>query len=438
MTEPINSPTRASSSPPATRTEKQSTFKTIAGTGVGNALEWYDWNVYATFAVFFSTQVFNNDDPASAFLATMAVFAVGFVARPFGGFVFGWLADRIGRKESLTVAVLGASLGSLIIALTPTYASVGWVASAILVTARLIQGLAHGGELPSAQTYLAEHAPHDKRGFWASSIYVTGTLGILTGMVMGLVLETSLTEAQMLAWGWRIPFFVGAVLGLFALWMRLKMDESEVFEAAKEGREIKENVFVSVAKNWRTALQVIGMTCGLTVSYYVWAVTMPSLAQKSFGYTPTDAFTATIVSNIVFIAALPVWGIVSDKIGRKPTMLIALLGSAITYIPLVKWIESSHTVGVLIAAISLQLIFLAAFLGHAPATYAEMFTTEQRASGFGIPYAIAIAAFGGTAAAIMTWMGDAYQFAIYSIVLLLVSSATILTLPETKGKNLHH
>lgn len=438
MTEPTNSPTRASSSPPATRTPKQSTFKTIAGTGVGNALEWYDWNVYATFAVFFSTQVFNNDDPASAFLATMAVFAVGFVARPFGGFVFGWLADRIGRKESLTVAVLGASLGSLIIALTPTYASVGWVASAILVTARLIQGLAHGGELPSAQTYLAEHAPHDKRGFWASSIYVTGTLGILAGMVMGLVLETSLTEDQMLAWGWRIPFIVGAVLGLFALWMRLKMDESEVFEAAKEGREIKENVFVSVAKNWRTALQVIGMTCGLTVSYYVWAVTMPSLAQKSFGYTPTDAFTATIVSNIIFIAALPMWGIVSDKIGRKPTMLIALLGSAITYIPLVKWIESSHTVGVLIAAISLQLIFLAAFLGHAPATYAEMFSTEQRASGFGIPYAIAIAAFGGTAAAIMTWMGDTYQFAIYSIVLLLVSSATILTLPETKGKDLHH
>lgn len=438
MTEPTNSPTRVSSSPPATRTSKQSTFKTIAGTGVGNALEWYDWNVYATFAVFFSTQVFNNDDPASAFLATMAVFAVGFVARPFGGFVFGWLADRIGRKESLTVAVLGASLGSLIIALTPTYASVGWVASAILVTARLIQGLAHGGELPSAQTYLAEHAPHDKRGFWASSIYVTGTLGILAGMVMGLVLETSLTEDQMLAWGWRIPFIVGAVLGLFALWMRLKMDESEVFEAAKEGREIKENVFVSVAKNWRTALQVIGMTCGLTVSYYVWAVTMPSLAQKSFGYTPTDAFTATIVSNIIFIAALPMWGIVSDKIGRKPTMLIALLGSAITYIPLVKWIESSQTVGVLIAAISLQLIFLAAFLGHAPATYAEMFSTEQRASGFGIPYAIAIAAFGGTAAAIMTWMGDTYQFAIYSIVLLLVSSATILTLPETKGKDLHH
>lgn len=424
--------THSSASPPS-----QSPLKTIVGTGVGNALEWYDWNVYATFAVFFSSQLFDNSDPTSAFLATMAVFAVGFVARPFGGFVFGWLADRIGRKESLTVAVLTASVGSLLIAITPTYAQIGWAASALLVTARLIQGLAHGGELPSAQTYLSEHAPRSKRGFWASSIYVTGTLGILAGMALGLLLETTLTQAQMLAWGWRVPFFLGAVFGVFALWMRLRMDESEVFTSAKESNQTKENVFVSVARNWRTALQVIGMTCGLTVSYYVWAVAMPSLAQKSFGYTPRAAFTATIIANIIFIAVLPLWGRLSDRWGRRPTMLVSLLGSAITYLPLVKWVESSHTVGVLIAAISLQLVLLAAFLSHAPATYAEMFSTEQRASGFGIPYALAIALFGGTAPTIMTWIANNHSFAIYSIALLLISSATILTLPETKGIDLH-
>lgn len=425
----------------AQATSKKSTFKILAGTGVGNCLEWFDWNVYATFAVFFSAQLFDNSDPTSAFLSTMAVFAVGFVARPFGGFLFGWLADRIGRKHSLTVAVLAASFGSLLIACAPTYSQVGWLASAILVVARLIQGLSHGGELPSAQTYLAEHAPKHRRGLWASTIYVTGTSGVIIGMLVGLLMETSLSSEQMYAWGWRVPFLVGALLGLFALWMRMQLDESEVFEAAKqqrEKREQKENVFASVARNWRTALQVIGITCGLTVSYYVWSVTMPSLAQSSFGYTTRQAFGATIVGNVFFVIMLPVWGWVSDHWGRKPTMVIALAGNAICYLPLVYWIEHSHTEAALVISLCLQLGLLAGFLGHAPAAYAEMFPTDQRASGFGIPYAIAIAAFGGTAAYLLTWMGNTYHFAIYSIILLAISTLTVFTLKETKGIDLHH
>ncbi|MBZ8176427.1 MFS transporter [Corynebacterium poyangense] len=425
-----------------TQTERsQSTLKTLAGTGVGNALEWFDWNIYATFAVFFSSQLFNSEDGKSAFLKTMAVFAVGFIARPFGGFFFGWLADRIGRKESLAVAVLCASAGSILIAITPTYHQVGWVASAILLLARLIQGLAHGGELPSAQTYLAEHAPRDKRGLWASSIYVTGTFGILLGMIFGLILESLLSEQQLMAWGWRIPFAVGAVLGISALWMRLHMDESEVFEAEKERKaeapQAQRNVFVQVAKNWPTALKVVGMTAGLTVSYYVWSVTMPALAQKSFGFSASDAFTASIIGNAVFIISLICWGWASDRIGRKPTMLIAMIGSAILYLPLVHYVVNQQSMFSLVLAISIQLFLLAAFLGHAPATYAEMFDTDQRASGFGIPYALTIAIFGGTAGMIMTWLDNNIHFAYYSIVLLVISAITILTLKETKGVDLH-
>lgn len=424
------------------RTQAQSTARTLTGTGVGNALEWFDWNVYATFAVFFSTQIFDKSDPSSAFFHTMAVFAVGFVARPFGGFFFGWLADHIGRKHSLSVAVFAASLGSLIIAITPTYNQVGWVASAILVFARLIQGLAHGGELPAAQTYLSEHAPRGSRGLWASSIYITGTLGMLVGMILGLTLETTLNDAQMASWGWRIPFAIGAVLGVFAWWMRMNMEETEVFEAAKAARKAdshtkRPSVLLGVIRNWRTALQVIGMTCGLTVCYYVWSVTMPSLAQRSYGYTPRDAFLGTIIGNIVFIIALPIWGAISDRIGRKPCMLIAMIGCSILYIPLNNWVESSHSVAALWVSISVMLILLAAFLGHAPATYAEMFSTGQRASGFGIPYALAIAAFGGTAAAVMAKMDNNLHFAFYSIGLMIISSLTILTLPETKGIDLH-
>lgn len=416
---------------------KQSSFKTLLGTGVGNALEWYDWNVYASFAVYFSTQVFNKEDPQSAFLQTMAVFAVGFIARPFGGFVFGWLGDRIGRKHALSLAVICASLGSLIIAVCPTYEQVGWIASALLLVGRLIQGLSHGGELPSAQTYLAEHAPRERRGLFASSIYVTGTLGLIFGLVLGLILQTTLTPEQMDAWGWRIPFAVGAVLGFVALWIRSSMEESEVFEEYKEANKDvkKENVFLSVAKNWRTGLKVILMTAGLTVAYYIWSVMMASLASSSFGYEKSDSFAASLIGNIVFILALPVWGIVSDKIGRRPSMLIALIGSGVLYFPMFNLLSGGEF-WQLATAISVQLILLAGFLSHAPATYAEMFPTDQRASGFGIPYALCIAAFGGTAGYVLTWLGDPNQFAIYSIVLLAISSITVLTLKETKGKDL--
>lgn len=430
---PVSNPVTAS---PA---RAQSKTKTLLGTGIGNALEWYDWNVYASFAIYFSTQLFNAKDPKSALLSTLAVFAVGFVARPFGGVVFGWLGDRVGRKHSLTLAVVAASLGSLLIAVCPTYERVGWLASLILLLARLVQGLAHGGEMPSAQTYLAEHAPRERRGLFASSIYVTGTAGLIVGLLMGLLLQTTLTDDQMAAWGWRVPFAVGAVLGLIALWIRSSMEESEVFEEHKAsvatGAVAKHNIFGQVFKNWRVGLQVIGMTCGLTVAYYIWSVSMASVAQSSFNFSASDAFTASLIGNVVFIVALPFWGIAADKIGRKPSMLIALIGSAVLYFPML-WLLAGGQQWQLTLAISIQLVFLAGFLSHAPAAYAEMFPTNQRTAGFGIYYAIAIAAFGGTAPYVLTWMGSNTMFAWYSIILLVISVITILTLPETKGKDL--
>lgn len=426
----------------AEATNRQSTTKTLLGTGVGNALEWFDWNVYGSFAAFFSTQIFNQDDPNSAFLNTMAVFAVGFVARPFGGVVFGWLGDRIGRKHALSIAVIAASVGSLIVALCPTYVQIGWGASAILVFARLVQGLAHGGELPSAQTYLAEHSPRKHRGLWASAIYVTGTIGLMAGLALGLILEATLSDDQMAAWGWRVPFFLGAVLGLFAWWIRSSMHESDVFEAHQKavkasGVKKEENVFVQVARNWRTGLQVIGMTAGLTVAYYIWSVTMASIAQKTFKYDPSTAFLASLLGNFALILSLPLWGWISDIIGRRWSAIIGLMGCAVLYFPMTLLVSGGQDAWRLILAICVQLFLLAAFLGHAPAMYAEMFSTEQRTSGFGIPYAIAIAAFGGTAGYVLTWMGDPYLFAIYSIVLLVISSVVIYFLPETKGIDLH-
>lgn len=420
--------------------ERGTVMRTLLGTGVGNALEWYDWNVYASFAVYIAAQLFDNTDPTSAFLSTMAVFAVGFVARPFGGFLFGWLADRIGRKHALMMAIVCASVGSLLIAIAPTYKQVGVFASVILVVARLVQGLAHGGELPSAQTYLSEQAPRERRGFWASLIYVSGTVGLLLGLVVGLILTSTLSKDAMGAWGWRVPFILGAVMGVFALWIRTRMEESEVFEADVAGQEVaKTNVFLDALQHWRTGLQVIGMTCGLTVCYYIWGVAMASIAQQSFKFDAQTAFTVTIVANLVFIASLPLWGKFSDRFGRKPAMLIAMIGVAVLYVPMLGLLQMGVVQAVL--AIAIMMVVLGAFLGMAPAVYAELFPTDVRATGFGVPYAIAIALFGGTAPLLMAaWKPIGWLFPAYAITLAVISALTILTLPETRGKDLaqHH
>lgn len=368
----------------------------------------------------------------------MAVFAVGFVARPFGGVVFGWLADRFGRKQSLLLSVVSASVGSLLIAVAPTYAQVGLLSSALLLVARILQGLAHGGELPSAQTYLAEEAPREHRGYWASSIYVSGTLGIMFGLGLGLLLSIVLSEDAMSAWGWRIPFALGAVMGLFALWIRTRMGESEVFEADTRKPDVpRENIFVGVARHWRQALQVIGMTVGATVIYYIWGVAMASLARQQFKFDAQTAFLVTLVANLVFIVSLPFWGRFSDRFGRKPAMLIALLGSAALYVPMLNFLQQG--VWQAVVAISLMMVIMGAFLSMAPAAYAELFPTRVRATGFGIPYAIAIAAFGGTAPLLFAaWAPTPWLFPAYAITLAIISALTVLTLPETKGKDLSH
>ncbi len=417
--------------------------RTLVATGTGNAAEWFDWAIYATFASFISTQLFSKEDPASAFLATLAIFAVGFAARPLGGFFFGWVGDKLGRKTSLVLCVLLASIGSLIIALTPTYEAIGSWASVILLIARLVQGLAHGGELPSAQTYLSEMAPPQRRGLWASLIYFSGTIGIMVGTLIGAVLSTMLSEEQMSSFGWRIPFLIGAVIGLFALYMRSKLEESEVFEDAKVAPEqdaVVVGMFTQLRRNWRQATKVIGLTVGLTVVYYVWGVATPAYAINTLGIEAAGALWAGVVANLVFLIALPLWGRLSDRIGRKPVLVISGLGSAAMFFP-ATWLVQDSAVQ-LAVAMSLMLVFIAASAAIVPAVYAELFPTSIRTVGVAIPYALCVAAFGGTAAylqaAMGTWFGEVGNtvFGIYTVVLLCIGVATALTLRETKGVDL--
>jgi len=421
------------------QTGRMSTAKTIVGTGIGNAVEWYDWAIYATFTPFIASQLFSKEDPASAVLSTLAIFAVGFVARPFGGFLFGWIGDRIGRKSSMTLAVGLASLGSLMIGIAPTFASVGAFASMMLLAARLVQGLAHGGELPSSQTYLSEMAPREHRGFWATLIYTSGTVGILFGTLLGAVLNMALSTEAMNAWGWRVPFLIGAAMGLYALIMRSRLHETEAFqdEAATAKRA---PIWPQIVRYRKQALQVIGLTVGLTVIYYIWGVVAPSYATTALKIDRGEALWAGVVANIVFIAALPVWGKLSDRIGRKKVLWAGAIGSAVLHFPMTWLLKDSAWQ--LAVSMSVMLVFVAASAAIVPAVYAELFPTSIRTVGVGVPYSICVAVFGGTAPYLQQWLGTSLGapqvFNVYAVLLLVISAAFVFTIPETKGKDLTH
>ena len=421
------------------RADRVSTRKTIVGTGIGNAVEWYDWAIYATFTPFIASQLFSKADPASAVLSTLAIFAVGFVARPFGGFLFGWIGDRVGRKASMTLAVGLASLGSLMIGIAPTFAAVGAWASLMLLVARLVQGLAHGGELPSSQTYLSEMAPREHRGFWATLIYTSGTVGILFGTLLGAVLNMALSTEVMNAWGWRIPFLIGAAMGLYALIMRSRLHETDVFEG-ESATEKRAPIWPQIVRHRKQALQVIGLTVGLTVIYYIWGVVAPSYATTALKIDRGEALWAGVVGNIVFIAALPFWGKLSDRIGRKKVLWSGAIGAAVMHFPMTWLLKDSAWQ--LAVSMSVMLIFIAASAAIVPAVYAELFPTSIRTVGVGVPYSICVALFGGTAPYLQQWLGTTLQlpslFNVYAVALLAVSAVFIFTIPETRGKDLTH
>src|SRR5699024_3470869 len=411
----------------------RSTKETLIASGMGNALEWYDWGIYSSFAIYFATEVFNPDDKVASLLGAMAVFAVGFVARPVGGWLFGWMADHFGRRMSMIATVGLATLGSLLIAIDPTHATAGLWAAAILLIDRLMQGLAHGGEMPTAQTYIAEAAPPQRRGLWSSLIYISGTSGIVIGLIMGVVLDAILTGEAMATWGWRIPFAIGAVLGLCTLIARSRLQETSTFENAAD----KSRMWPEVRRNWRSALQVILLGVGGTVCYYVWSVSAVQQAVLIHGMQQGTALLASVSANVLLIISLPFWGMFSDRFGRRPAMIIGIGVPILLYIPLEMMLGSSFWS--LFIPASLILVFMGAVLANTPAVFAEMFPTRVRTIGVAVPYSISVALFGGTAPYLQSWMNTefgAVPFTTYVIVLMVISIIASFKLIETRGKML--
>ncbi|MCV7355890.1 MFS transporter [Mycolicibacterium fluoranthenivorans] len=417
----------------------QSKFRTLLGAGVGNTLEWYDWSVYAIFAPFFAAQFFVSDNPTSALLSTLAIFAAGFLMRPIGGFFFGWLADRHGRRFALTTSMMTMAAGSLLIGIAPTHDVIGVWAGLVLLVARLIQGLAHGGEIAASYTYIAEIAPRAKRGLWSTSVYVSVTAGIVLASLIGAGASSTIGPDALRDWAWRVPFLIGGLLAVAGLYIRRTMHETEAFENERSTGEhaTTGDLVRGLRRNKTSIARILGMSAGVTVVYYTWAVGIPGFAIANRGLDPTHGLWASVIANVFFMISLPLWGKLSDKVGRKPIFITYGVAMLVLTFPLMALVGDSAVVLTLVMMVAL--FFLGAFVGIMPAYFAELFPTDVRASGVGVPYSLMVAIFGGTAPYVLTWLNShhmSWLFSAYMVGLVAVGLLTTLLTPETKGIDL--
>ncbi|MEU5836178.1 MFS transporter [Streptomyces diacarni] len=403
---------------------------------VGNAVEWYDWYTYTFLATYIASQIFPKSAANSLvpLLSTFAVFAVGFFMRPVGGLLMGAVADRSGRRAALTVTILLMGGSSLLVGLTPTYAAAGVLAPVILVVARLLQGLSVGGEFAASTTFLVESAGPGRRGLFSSFQYVSTTIGQLVASGVAALLVANLTSATMDSWGWRVPFVLGALLSLVGFWVRRGARETRSEEQAKAPRP---GLFEALRRHPRQSLLICGITAGGTLAYYTWTSYLPTYAELNAGVDKADALLAGTLSLTFFAVLQPLTGLVSDRFGRKPLLLMFGIGFAVLSVPLLRALDDSFVTLLLVQCAGM--ILLSGFTAISAAVNAETFPARVRAAGIGFPYSLTVALFGGTAPYIGTLfkdMGHAGLFPVYVAVLCLISSAVYLRLPETAHRPL--
>lgn len=380
-------------------------IKAIVGGSIGNLVEWYDWYAYAAFSIYFSSSFFPGSSLTAQLLNTAGIFAVGFLMRPVGGWLFGSIADKIGRKKAMTFSVLLMSFGSLLIALTPTYETIGVFAPILLLTARLLQGLSVGGEYGVSATYLSEMATSNRRGFYSSFQYVTLIGGQLIALGIQLILQKLLlTESQLEDWGWRIPFFIGALLSVIALYLRSNLHETEAFENKKNLNEKKKGSVKELLQHPKALLTVVGLTLGGTLAFYTYTTYMQKFLVNTVQLTKEQSTLISFISLFIFACLQPVFGALSDKIGRRPLLLsFGILGTIFTY-PLLSGLSTTTSMWGAFFLIMSALIIVSGYTSINAVVKAELFPAEVRALGVGLPYALTVAVFGGTAEYLALWL----------------------------------
>ncbi|WP_435590597.1 MFS transporter [Nocardia sp. bgisy118] len=370
---------------------------------LGNLIEWYDWYVYAAFSVYFAKTFFPSGDSTAQLLQSALVFALGFLMRPIGGWLLGQYADRAGRRTALTLSVTVMAAGSLIIAVTPSYHTIGIAAPIILLIARLLQGLSLGAEYATSATYLSEVATPGKRGFYSSFQYVTLVAGQLTALGVQIILQHILTSEQMNSWGWRIPFVIGAAGAVAIMWLRRGMDESSHYEAAASDAsapEKKRGSLRVLLEYPRECLVVVGLTLGGTVAFYTYTTYMQKFMINTSGISKGTVAWINFIALLAFVVIQPLAGALSDRIGRRKLLLFFGITGTVCTVPIMTVLAHTSNPVAAWGLMMLALLIITGYTSINAIVKAELFPTKIRALGVGLPYALTVSIFGGTAESI--------------------------------------
>lgn len=412
------------------------TRKAIAASAIGNATEWFDYGIYAYGVTYISAAIFPGDTGQATLLALMT-FAVSFLVRPLGGFIWGPLGDRLGRKQVLAITIILMAGATFCVGLVPTYAAIGLWAPVLLVFLRMIQGFSTGGEYGGAATFMAEYAPSRRRGMLGSFLEFGTLAGFSFGALLMLGCSLALGDDQMQAWGWRLPFLVAAPLGLIGVYLRSRLEDTPVFRELEQEGKTEDQTTTQfrdlIVGYWRPILQLGGMVVALNVVNYTLLTYMPTYLETQIGLSSDQSLLVPIIGMLSMMVFVPFVGLLSDRVGRKPVWWASLIGLFVAGIPMFL-LMGTNLAGAIIGFAVLGLLYVPQ-LATISATFPAMFPTHVRYAGFAIAYNVSTSIFGGTAPAVNDWLtnatGDALFPAYYMMAACVIGALALSRIPET-------
>lgn len=417
---------------------RKRSLSTLVSGSFGNFVEWYDWGIFAVLATVFSTQIFHSGSDIASLLQTLTTFAVGFAARPLGAVFLSPLGDRIGRKRLLSLAILMMAGGSLVLGLVPGYAVIGIVSPIVFVAARIVQGVSAGAEFQSGASFIVEHAPAGRRGLFGSVTLMSSILGTLGATATGAIVTLAFDAETLAAWGWRIPFIIGAVLGLIGLYLRNRAPETPAFERVAASAQVVHSPLAEVFRFQKLTMLRIFAISVYTGSYYLWTVFLPTYAHLASGLPLSETLLGGIIALVVMFVALPFLGQLSDKIGRKPMLLTHCIGMAVLAYPMLLLLEIP-SFAVFLAVDIVGCLVVGFTSATQSAAYCEMTPAEVRTTAIGVPYNLSSALVGGTMPLIATALvtaGNGQAVAFIVIGIAVFAGIVIAMMPEVRGRDL--